>query len=257
MALNGSVDLRTAADELGVHYQTAYRWVREGTLTAVKVGPAYEVHPDELDRLREQRATPTPPPSRAQVRSWAPHVDRLYDALMLGDEVNSRGLVDRLHDGRTDVVEMCERLFTPVLKRIGDGWAKGRVSIADEHRAAAMCTRLLARVSTQPRGRPRGVAVVATVPGEAHELPGMMAAIALRADRWRVHHLGTELPFDQLLDMARREAADLVVLSVTTTSAQKDSRAYGDRARAALGARVIVGHPGATLTDLLELARLA
>jgi excisionase family DNA binding protein len=257
MALNGKVDLRTAAEELGVHYQTAYRWVREGTLTAVKVGPSYQVEPDELDRLREQRATPMPPPSRAQVRSWAPHVERLYDALMLGDEVTGRQIVDRLHDGRTDVVEMCERLFTPALKRMGDGWARGRVSIADEHRAAAICTRLLARLSTQPRGRPRGVAMVTSVPGEAHELPGLMASLALRADRWRVHHLGTELPFDQLLATARRDRADLVVLSVTNTAAQQESRRYGDEARAALGARVIVGHPGATLTDLLELARLS
>jgi excisionase family DNA binding protein/PAS domain S-box-containing protein len=37
------VNLKEAAARLGVHYQTAYRWVRAGELTAVRVGARYEV----------------------------------------------------------------------------------------------------------------------------------------------------------------------------------------------------------------------
>ena len=37
------VNLKEAAARLGVHYQTAYRWVRSGDLTAVRVGARYEV----------------------------------------------------------------------------------------------------------------------------------------------------------------------------------------------------------------------
>jgi excisionase family DNA binding protein/PAS domain S-box-containing protein len=37
------VNLKQAAARLGVHYQTAYRWVRSGDLAAVRVGPRYEV----------------------------------------------------------------------------------------------------------------------------------------------------------------------------------------------------------------------
>jgi excisionase family DNA binding protein len=254
--LNGRVDLKSAAEELGVHYQTAYRWVREGALPAVKVGVSYEVDPGEVDRFREQRSAPMPPPSRTRVRSWAPHVDRLYDALVLGDELSGRQVVDRLHEGRSDAAELCEQLFTPALRRLGDSWAKGRVTLADEHRASAISTRLLARISTHPRGRPRGVAVVTTAPGESHELPGVMASMALRADRWRVHHLGTQVPCDQLAALAKREGADLVVVSVTDAAVQRDSRRYGERAREELSARVVVGRPGASLGELLELARL-
>jgi excisionase family DNA binding protein len=35
------VDLQTAAARLGVHYQTAYRWVRDGSLPAMKRGTTY------------------------------------------------------------------------------------------------------------------------------------------------------------------------------------------------------------------------
>jgi excisionase family DNA binding protein len=37
------MDLREAAGALGVHYQTAYGWVRQGVLPARKVGRGYEV----------------------------------------------------------------------------------------------------------------------------------------------------------------------------------------------------------------------
>jgi MerR family transcriptional regulator, light-induced transcriptional regulator len=254
MALNGWVDLKTAADELGVHYQTAYRWVREGMLPAVKVGVSYEVAPDALDRLRRRRAAPTRPP-RTRPRNWAPHVDRLFDALVLGDELMGRQVVDRLYEGGIEVVDMCEWLFTPALRRIGDHWAKGKLSVGVEHRAAAICTRLLARISTYLRGRPRGVAVVTTVPGEAHELPGTMASMVLRADRWRVHHLGTQLPLVHLAELVQREQAGLVVLSVTNPPALPVSRQFADQLRRELGVRVIVGQPGARLSDLVEQAR--
>ena len=37
------MNLKEAAARLGVHYQTAYRWVRSGELAAVRVGARYEV----------------------------------------------------------------------------------------------------------------------------------------------------------------------------------------------------------------------
>ena len=127
--------------------------------------------------------------------------------------------------------------------------------MADEHRASAIAERLLARIATHPRGRPRGVAVVATVPGEEHGLSATMGAIVLRADRWRVHHLGTQVPVDDLLTMARREA-QLVVLSYTNDSSRQPTADVAALLRAA-GLRVLVGSPGAPLKELVTEARAA
>ncbi|MDQ1443663.1 MAG: MerR family transcriptional regulator, light-induced transcriptional regulator, partial [Acidimicrobiaceae bacterium] len=178
-------------------------------------------------------------------------------ALISGDERMARQVIERLRDGGQETVEICERLVTPALRRIGDAWAEGHVSLVEEHRASAMCTRLLAGISVHPRGRPRGVAVVTTVPGEAHELPGMMASMALRADRWQVHHLGTQVPYDQLAALVRRERATLVVLSVTHTRVQRDALHCAERVRRELGVRALTGRPGATLTDLIHGAKQA
>ncbi len=50
------VNLKSAARRLGVHYQTAYRWVRSGQLVAVKVGAGYEISDAALARFEAQRA---------------------------------------------------------------------------------------------------------------------------------------------------------------------------------------------------------
>ena len=50
------MNLKTAALRLGVHYQTAYRWVRSGQLVAVKVGAGYEISEAAVARLQAQRA---------------------------------------------------------------------------------------------------------------------------------------------------------------------------------------------------------
>jgi excisionase family DNA binding protein len=249
------VDLQTAADRLGVHYQTAYRWVRDGSLRAVKHGSVYDIDDTELDRFQQARSSPTPPPRQATVRSWSHQVDRLYALLLEGDELSARQLVDRLNDGGIEPLVLCESLFGPTLGRIGAAWARAEISVAHEHRAAQICERLVARLAVHPRGRPRGVAVVGTHVGEEHSLPAAMAALVLRADRWQVHHLGTQVPTPDLIDLVGAVSANLVVLSPTNPPSVTEARRVAEEVRGATTAHVLVGAPGATLGDLVAQAR--
>jgi len=139
------------------------------------------------------------------------------------------------------------------LARVGDEWSEGRISVAVEHRLSAICERVLARIAVHPRGRPRGVAVVCTPPGEEHSLPAAMAAVCLRSDRWQVHHLGTQVPAADLVALLRAVRADLLVLSLChpPTEVAVDATAG---AAAEAGVRVLVGGPGQTLPQLLQLA---
>ena len=60
------MNLKSAARRLGVHYQTAYRWVRSGQLLAVKVGSGYEISEWALERFEAQRAATERLPEGAQ-----------------------------------------------------------------------------------------------------------------------------------------------------------------------------------------------
>ena len=50
------MNLKSAARQLGVHYQTAYRYVRAGDLVAVRVGASYEVSEAAVEVLRAKLA---------------------------------------------------------------------------------------------------------------------------------------------------------------------------------------------------------
>ena len=204
------MQLRDAAEMLGVHYQTAYAWVRQGVLPARKTGRGYEVSEGDVSALA---ARPD-----IRVRDWAAQADRMHAAIMSGDETMARHVFARLARG-VPLTDLCERIIAPALQRVGDDWAAGAVSIGAEHRASAICERLIAARTYQPQGRPRGIAVVTTPPGERHGLPALMATACLREDRWLVHHLAADLPVSEVTDLVKETAASLVVLSAATTEA--------------------------------------
>ena len=55
------MQLRDAAEVLGVHYQTAYAWVRQGVLPARKTGHGYDVSESDVSALAARRASGTAP----------------------------------------------------------------------------------------------------------------------------------------------------------------------------------------------------
>jgi excisionase family DNA binding protein len=248
------MDLREAADTLGVHYQTAYAWVRQGVLPARKVGRGYEISEADASSLAARRRLGAQPLQPIQVRDWAAQSERLYQALAEGDETLARKRLGRLAGG-VPMIDLCAHIIGPALRRIGDDWAAGRTSIAQEHRASAICERLIAGHASQPGGRPHGVAVVATPPGERHGLPALMAAACLREDHWLVHHLAADLPVAEVTRLAGEVGAGLVVLSSSTTSAARRARGAAREISADLpGVTVLTGQPGDSLYDLRAMA---
>src|ERR1035441_1651932 len=144
------MQLREAADVLGVHYQTAYGWVRQGVLPARKTARGYEVSDSDVSALAERRAAGTAPPPQIRVRDWAAQADRLHAAIVSGDETAARQVFTRLARG-VPITDLCERVIAPALNQIGADWAAGNLNIATEHRASAICERLIAARARQPQ----------------------------------------------------------------------------------------------------------
>jgi MerR family transcriptional regulator, light-induced transcriptional regulator len=66
-----------------------------------------------------------------------------------GDETLARHLFGRLARG-VPLAELCDRVIAPALYRVGQDWAAGELTIAAEHRASAICERLIAARTHQP-----------------------------------------------------------------------------------------------------------
>lgn len=192
-------------------------------------------------------------PRKSQVR-WELVQDRFNLDLHAGDEPSARRHVVRLHRTGVPVRTILEELFVPAARSVGDAWAAGEIGVAEEHRASEILARLLAELRPRNSGRPRGTAVVGAVHDERHTLPTTMAALALREDRWRVQHLGSDVPADSLRRFVRANHVDLLVLSVTTAERSPASEEAA-RELGAQGVAALVGAPGKTLDELCRRAR--
>ena len=244
-----AISLADAAAELGVHYQTAYKWVRDGSLPAVRIGREYRIDAADLASFAEQRERPKAPPRRQPDLDAG--VDRLFALLVSGDQTKALTMVETLAAQGTSATTIAAELLAPAMRRIGMGWASNEISVPVEHRATVIAERILGEVMPNPRGRRRGTAVVAGPSGERHGLASLMATVALRDDNWRVEHLGVDVPVDEIERFCDEVDADLVVLTVISDGTDTDGLIQrltnGDR-------RVLVGAPGATLLDLVTEA---
>jgi len=255
MPTDAPVELRAAAAELGVHYQTAYRWVRNGRLPARLVAGKYSVSRADLEQFAQLRTRPAPvsTPSPQRLDGQA---KRMHEALRSGDDAAARQIARRLVDEGTPVKDLIVEVLSPPLREIGQSWHDGEISIWVEHRASAIVERIVGELTPTPRGRRRGTVMVAAVSGDLHALPTAMAAAALRADNWWVEHLGANMPPDDLVDFCANHDVTVAVLSATNS----DVDAVVQRAATALrnsGTPVVVGGSGRTLDDLLAETRAA
>ena len=82
-AEDAGINLKQVASALGVHYMTAYRYVRQGRLAARRVGTGWVVDPDNLAPFLARRDAPAPNPARDH-----------------GPEADWRGRLRRIPGGR-------------------------------------------------------------------------------------------------------------------------------------------------------------
>ncbi len=251
-----TLELQAAADALGVHYQTAYRWVRSGRLPASLTGGKYIVSTKDLVEVGDQRKRPTSPaaPSAARLQRQS---ERTLEALMAGDESEVRKIARRLVDEGTTIVDLIEQVIAPPLRSIGEEWHEGRLTIWVEHRASAIVERTLGDLLPNPRGRRRGTVMVAAISGDQHSLPTTMATVALRDANWHVHHLGANMPGEELVAFcAAHDDVDVAVISVTNPDVVDSVEDTAQTLRAA-GTPTLVGGAGRTLSELVDDVRRA
>lgn len=225
----GDLTLQQAADHLGVHYMTAYRYVKLGLLYAEKRSGSWAISPQDLADFQTQApnaATETDPDSRT-----------LEDALIAGDEARAWRLVEASVTSTGDPVSVHLDVLAPALRSIGQRWAEGELSIASEHKASAVANRIIARLGshlTTP-GRRRGTVVVGAAPGDVHSIPTAMFADLVRSCGITVIDLGGSPDVRSFIEAGERYPDCVVALSVTGPSHDESARETVIALRSAFG----------------------
>lgn len=122
-----------------------------------------------------------------------------------------------------------ERVFQPLMREVGDLWAEGELSVAQEHLASlavGSVTRDVARM-VQPDGS-LPLMLLACFEDEDHSLG--MHGVAIRLASWGIRSvdLGARVPPTALGDAVRRLAPQGIALSITRAPDVQRARALTD-----------------------------
>ena len=213
--------LQEVADELGVHYMTAYRYVRLGVMDAAKCGGVWQVQRSALDLFREQAVeASTGPSGKGGARNRkAPWAARLESRLVAGDAPGSWSVIEAAMAAGAELDEIYLDVLTPAMVSIGERWAAGELDISVEHRATGIAMRIVGRIGPRftRRGRARGVVALGAPAGELHALPVAMLGDLLRLRGWEVSDFGVDVPSESIAHVIRN-TNDLLAVGLSAMS---------------------------------------
>lgn len=208
-SLPSGVRIGELSRRVGVGAETLRAWERRyGVLRPRRTRGGYRVY-DRVDEARAQRMREliegglaaseaanavSTQSTEAAVESGAPD---LLGALVRYDSAAAHAELDRVLAARS-LDSALRDVVLPTLHEVGDGWARGELSVAQEHFATELVTgrlRGLARDWDDGLG-PR--AVLACPSGERHDLGLLCCGLALHRRGWRVTYLGPDTPAEAL-----------------------------------------------------------
>lgn len=141
----------------------------------------------------------------------------LHRALTDFDEVAAHTALDRLLSS-FGLDTVLREAMLPLLRELGESWARGETTIAQEHFTSNL---LRGRLLALGRGWGRGAgphALLACPPGELHDLGLIVFGLALRNRGWRLTFLGTDTPIETIRETAEQVSPELVVLATLVPS---------------------------------------
>jgi len=210
-----SISLRTAAENLGLHYMTVYRYVRTGRLAASKQGGQWFVDPADIEAIANGDDSLG---DRSGVRTRAP--GQLEDRLLAADEAGAWAVVSQALTSGAEPSEIHLRMLIPAMKSIGAQWQRGEIEVFDEHQATVVASRITARLGPRfhRRGSNRGLIVVGLISGDSHALTTAIIADLLRGRRFEVTDLGADTPAESFLEVMGSATPEQPLVGVVISS---------------------------------------
>lgn len=169
---------------------------------------------EEIVRLACRSDYSNPPPVAAQ---WLAQKNIFLNALLTGDHRRCIKLAEEQVRTGADLEEFYLNIVHPCMYEIGILWERGFVSVAQEHLASSIVSRILVHTSmietTAPHLPYR--ALVSAAADEFHEIGAWMVSDILEHDGWQVRYLGANTPTEGLIKMLKNFKPHILALSVT------------------------------------------
>jgi DNA-binding transcriptional MerR regulator/methylmalonyl-CoA mutase cobalamin-binding subunit len=194
------------------------RLLRLATLAGRSIRQVAQLATEELTQLVREDEAARQRATRWEERSVPASVgENVERALEFARAVDAPGLESLLRRtaAALGVPVFLDAVVAPLLRRMGEEWQAGRLTVAQEHLATAIIQRVLEgtiHFLVAPHGAPN--LLVATLSGEQHKMGALLAATAAAAEGWRVTYLGPDLPAGEIASAAIAAGARVVGVSI-------------------------------------------
>lgn len=220
---SGDLNLKQVAATLGVHYMTAYRYVRTGRLPARRVGTGWVVDRGDLSTFAAGTASDRPggkgPSGAVDFEPGADWRDRLSRTLAVGDETAAWRVLEEALSAGHPPSECYLDLVVGSIDDISGRSGSPDAPIAQEYLAMATAARLVARLGARFRrpGRSRGTVVFGAPLGEHHTLAISVVADLVRLEGFNCLELGADVPPEAFAG-ASTDAYRLIAVGIGVTT---------------------------------------
>lgn len=148
---------------------------------------------------------------------WLEKKNAFRAAVIRGDHFKCLEIAKASVNNSADIEDFYLQILQPVMYEVGLLWERAEISVAQEHLASAIVSRVMAAVNlcVNPPRESLGKIVVAASPNEFHEIGPAMISDVLENDGWEVAYLGANVPDTDLLAYLEDFKPEILALSVT------------------------------------------
>lgn len=170
-------------------------------------------HHEHIIALAEDLSLPSLPANT----QWSEQAEPLLAALLEGRREQCLSAAQAFVESARDLPQFYTHVVQPAMYRIGSLWESGKISVAQEHLATSLVSRVMADLYTRyfDPEKDKGLAIVSACPGELHQVGARMVADLLELDGWMVRFLGSDMPAEDLVREIHERPSDLVGLSAS------------------------------------------
>lgn len=122
-----------------------------------------------------------------------------------------------------DPIMYARDVLSPLLRKIGELWFEGEITVAQEHLFSNCVKRITLNLvhNLMTSAESNKKIIFTTLPGEKHEFGILMACMIAASQRFTCYYLGAELPGEELLKAQQNLHAQIIVLGMVNFPTDK------------------------------------
>lgn len=178
---------------------TVYKWILNNHKNIIQLSKKAEENIEEIPE------------------KWQETYNQFLQHLLAGDHHKADKLCKETIDTRQDAREFFEYVIKNGLYEVGELWETGKVSIAEEHMASSISSRILSNIYLDflDNLTEKGKIVVTSIANEFHEIGARIVADSLEFEGWDVKYLGSDTPLKDLIELLKAQEPFALGLSVS------------------------------------------